>query len=214
LLGFCTVEAISDRYCVTNINQNLSISAQDMNSCCTSCGGGCEGGYPSAAWSFWVSRGVVSENCSPYSLPSCDHHIPNSKNPCPTKEYKTPPCVKTCKDSETWNTAKHFGSSSYGLSGQKDIMQEIYSHGPVQCGVDVYEDFLSYKSGVYKHTTGEYLGGHAMKILGWGVEKGEQYWLVANSWNPDWGNKGYIKILKGVDEIGIESSVNAGIPKS
>ena len=34
------------------------------------------------------------------------------------------------------------------------------------------------------------LGGHAIKILGWGVEGGVDYWLVANSWNSDWGDKG------------------------
>ena len=34
------------------------------------------------------------------------------------------------------------------------------------------------------------LGGHAIKILGWGSESGTPYWLVANSWNPDWGDKG------------------------
>lgn len=44
--------------------------------------------------------------------------------------------------------------------------------------------------GVYKHTTGQALGGHAIKILGWGTENGDDYWLVANSWNPDWGDQG------------------------
>lgn len=45
-------------------------------------------------------------------------------------------------------------------------------------------------AGVYKHTSGSVLGGHAVKILGYGVESGEKYWLVANSWNPDWGDAG------------------------
>lgn len=34
------------------------------------------------------------------------------------------------------------------------------------------------------------LGGHAIRILGWGVEDTTPYWLVANSWNTDWGDKG------------------------
>ena len=34
------------------------------------------------------------------------------------------------------------------------------------------------------------LGGHAIRILGWGTENGTPYWLVANSWNTDWGDKG------------------------
>ena len=44
--------------------------------------------------------------------------------------------------------------------------------------------------GVYKHVSGSPLGGHAIKILGWGVEDGIPYWLCANSWNTDWGDNG------------------------
>ena len=56
------------------------------------------------------------------------------------------------------------------------------------------------------------LGGHAIRLLGWGVEEGTPYWLVANSWNYDWGNNGTFKILRGQDHCGIESNVVAGIP--
>lgn len=44
--------------------------------------------------------------------------------------------------------------------------------------------------GVYQHISGENLGGHAIRILGWGVENGTPYWLIANSWNADWGDNG------------------------
>lgn len=73
-----------------------------------------------------------------------------------------------------------------------------------------YEDFLTYKSGVYQHTTGGVDGGHAIKIMGWGSENGTAYWLVANSWNEDWGDKGTFKILRGKDECGIEDQIIAG----
>ena len=49
------------------------------------------------------------------------------------------------------------------------------------------------------------LGGHAIRLLGWGVEEGTPYWLVANSWNYDWGDGGTFKILRGSDHCGIES---------
>jgi len=45
-------------------------------------------------------------------------------------------------------------------------------------------------AGVYQHVTGQELGGHAVRMLGWGVENGTPYWLVANSWNTDWGDNG------------------------
>ena len=77
----------------------------------------------------------------------------------------------------------------------------------------MYEDFLQYRSGVYRHVTGGYLGGHAVRLLGWGLDGGVPFWLIANSWNSDWGDKGYFRILRGSDECGIESSLVAGVPK-
>lgn len=68
-------------------------------------------------------------------------------------------------------------------------------------------------TGVYQHVTGPFLGGHAIRILGWGVERGVPYWTVANSWNSDWGDSGTFKILRGKDHCGIESSIVAGLPK-
>lgn len=72
---------------------------------------------------------------------------------------------------------------------------------------------MSFLLGVYQHVEGEVLGGHAIRILGWGEQNGTPYWLVANSWNRDWGDHGTFKILRGKDHCGIESGVVAGIPK-
>ena len=63
------------------------------------------------------------------------------------------------------------------------IQTELMTNGPVEASFTVYEDFLTYKSGVYHHMTGKALGGHSVKIIGWGKEGQEAYWLVANSWN-------------------------------
>jgi len=79
------------------------------------------------------------------------------------------------------------------------------THGPVEVLFNVYSDFRTYKGGVYKKSPTAILsGGHAVKMLGWGVENGTPYWLCANSWGPSWGDNGFFKILRGVDECGIE----------
>ena len=55
---------------------------------------------------------------------------------------------------------------------------------------------------------------YLLKIFsGWGEENGTPYWLVANSWNYDWGDNGTFKILRGSDHCGIESGVVAGLPQ-
>ena len=47
---------------------------------------------------------------------------------------------------------------------------------------DVFEDFIHYQRGVYQHITGEFMGKHAIKILGWGIEHKQNsslsYWIV------------------------------------
>ena len=47
--AFGAVEAFSDRFCV-KFNETVHISAEDLNSCCDECGGGCDGGFPEEAW--------------------------------------------------------------------------------------------------------------------------------------------------------------------
>jgi cathepsin B len=87
-------------------------------------------------------------------------------------------------------------------------MADLYTNGPLSIAITVYSDFLTYKSGVYHHVTGEELGGHAVELVGWGVENGVNYWLVKNSWNEQWGAGGFIKMQRGIDECGIEDDVS------
>uniref|UniRef100_A0AAY4B066 Cathepsin B n=2 Tax=Denticeps clupeoides TaxID=299321 RepID=A0AAY4B066_9TELE len=221
--AFGAVEAMSDRYCIHSNGKILvEISAEDLLSCCDGCGMGCFGGFPSAAWDYWNENGLVTGGlydsnvgCRPYTIPPCEHHVNGSRPPC-SGEQDTPKCVKECVTgySPTYKEDKYFGKTSYSVPSDPDqIMTEIFKNGPVEAAFTVYADFLQYKTGVYQHVTGEVLGGHAIKILGWGVENGTPYWLAANSWNTDWGNNGYFKILRGNDECGIESEIVAGMPK-
>ncbi|XP_038051737.1 cathepsin B-like [Patiria miniata] len=219
--AFGAVESMSDRECIHNMVQ-VNISAEELNDCCMECGDGCGGGYPNEAWSFWKTNGLVTgglykskSGCQPYTIPSCDHHEPGHLKPCGA-EVPTPKCMKTCIPgySVAFDKDRHYGGSVYTISSNvMQIQKEIMTNGPVEADFTVYADFPTYRSGVYQHNSGGFLGGHAVKILGWGVEGGVDYWLVANSWNPTWGANGYFKIKRGVDECGIEDDINAGIPK-
>lgn len=221
--AFGAAEAMSDRICIASGQTRQDrISTEDLLSCCDSCGNGCDGGYPSAAWDYFAKTGLVTGGlygdtnwCKPYSMPPCDHHVSGKYGPC-SGESPTPQCVYTCQSSypKAYHDDLHFASNSYSVnSNEADIQTEIMTHGPVEAAFQVYEDFPTYKSGVYQHTTGGFLGGHAIKIIGWGVENNSPYWLVVNSWNEGWGDHGTFKIKRGSDECGIEDEVVAGVPK-
>lgn len=222
--AFGAVEAMSDRICIHSTgNQNAHISAEDLVSCCGTftCGMGCNGGYPEGAWEYWVKTGLVTggnfhtgEGCEPYSIAECEHHVNGTRGPC--SEGPTPQCKKSCISgyAKSYQQDKWFGKKSYSI--KRDVTQiqtEIMTNGPVEVAYEVYEDFLTYKSGVYYHVSGSLLGGHAVKMIGWGVENGQDYWILANSWNTDWGDNGFFKIRRGVDECGVEGGVVAGLPK-
>ncbi|BFZ21116.1 hypothetical protein BsWGS_24155 [Bradybaena similaris] len=221
--AFGAVEAMTDRICIQSKGKiQFHVSAEDLLACCDDCGAGCYGGYPAEAWAYYQNTGIVSggqyntsEGCQPYEIPACDHHVVGKLKPCGKEEVETPKCKHTCEASYTtpYKKDKHFGVKTYTVSGEDNIKQELVDNGPVEAAFSVYSDFLNYKSGVYQYTSGSMLGGHAVKIIGYGVEDGTKYWLVANSWNEDWGDSGFFKILRGRDECGIESQIVAGTPK-
>jgi len=221
--AFAATAAMTDRWCIGTKGQQFRFSAEDLLSCCWTCGAGCNGGFPSMAWHYWVRKGLVSggpfgshQGCSPYEIAPCQHHSTGPRANCTGEGGGTPKCHKSCEDGydKTYKQDLHFGRKAYSVSKNPEQIQlDIMKNGPVEAAFTVYSDFPNYKSGVYHHVTGEELGGHAVKILGWGVENGTPYWLVANSWNYDWGDGGFFKIRRGVNECGIEDSIAAGLPK-
>jgi len=218
--AFGAVTAMTDRLC---IHQNIKteVSAEDLLSCCFTCGFGCNGGFPGSAWKFWHKKGLVSgglygthDGCQPYEIKPCEHHVNGTRGPC-QEGGRTPKCHKTCEAGypKNYGADKTYGDEGYSVQDSvKQIQMELMKNGPVEAAFTVFSDFPNYRSGVYQHVKGSALGGHAIRILGWGVERGTPYWLVANSWNYDWGNNGTFKILRGQDHCGIESNVVAGIP--
>ncbi|ULT92198.1 hypothetical protein L3Y34_009737 [Caenorhabditis briggsae] len=225
--AFGAAEIISDRICIQSGGAHQPIiSVEDILSCCgSSCGEGCKGGYPLEGLKFWMNSGVVTggdyngTGCQPYTFPPCSS--------CEASK-STPSCQKKCQTGyleATYKNDKRFGKSAYRLSTTTSsnkistdaiitIQTEIYNNGPVEVSYRVFEDFYQYKSGVYHYVSGKLTGAHAVKIIGWGTENKVDYWLVANSWGTDFGEKGFFKIRRGTNECGIEENVVAGLAKN
>ncbi|XP_054155342.1 cathepsin B-like [Oppia nitens] len=210
--ALAVVEAISDRICIaTKGQQQVEISAENLIACCDTCGMGCMGGWSFASWDFYVNTGYVTgglynskKGCQPYSIAGCGS---GPLPPCKKVLEPTPQCQHKCIDgyNMTYAEDKHYGKKSYGFSNDNKALQiDIMQNGPVVTSFTVYDDFAIYKSGVYQRTSGQVVGGHAVKVIGWGVENGVDYWIVANSWNTYWGDKGFFKIRRGTNECNFE----------
>jgi cathepsin C len=96
----------------------------------------------------------------------------------------------------------------------------LYKNGPLSVSFMVYSDFMHYQGGVYQHTDLRdkfnpfELTNHAVLLVGYGVDAatGLKYWTIKNSWGDTWGEKGYFRIVRGVDECAVESLAVEAFP--
>uniref|UniRef100_A0A5S6QIV8 Pept_C1 domain-containing protein n=1 Tax=Trichuris muris TaxID=70415 RepID=A0A5S6QIV8_TRIMR len=212
-----SASVMSDRICIaSNGSEQVFLSDEDVLSCCAHCGHGCDGGYPEEAFNYWRKAGVPTggpygskQGCKPYSIAPCEGQC--------TDEARTPSCKTHCipEYKIPLRMDKHHGTKAkfLGAESTEKIMQELYTNGPLVVAFYVYEDFLYYGRGVYEHKGGSFLGGHAVRLIGWGVDHGVDYWLIANSWNSTFGEKGLFRIRRGKNECGIEDYVVASKPR-
>jgi len=107
--------------------------------------------------------------------------------------------------------------SYYGHTNEQEIKEELYKNGPLAIGIEPSEDFMFYSDGIYKslnskkHSSEEEWQqvDHAVLLVGYGEENGSKYWKVQNSWGEDWGENGFFRIARGIDESAIESMAEA-----
>lgn len=101
---------------------------------------------------------------------------------------------------------KYYKSDEYGhVKGEAAMMQEIYQRGPIACGCAVPESLETYTGGIYHDKTGDTNIVHDISVVGWGVENGVKYWTVRNSWGSHFGEDGFFRVIRGINNIAIES---------
>jgi len=202
--AFGATESLSDRFAIqSNLSTNTVLSPQQLVSCNTGQNLGCNGGYPILAWQYMQATGVVTDACYPYTSGG------GVTGNCLLSSTTT-----TCPGGS--GTVQYYNAATAYAVGTTvaAIQTEIYTNGPIEVAFDVYQDFFSYTSGVYVHTTGSLAGGHAVKMIGWGTLSGTPYWTCSNSWGTSWGMQGFFLIESGVDECGIESAGTAGLAQT
>ncbi len=153
----------------------VSLSEQELLDCSSIYGNfACSGGEMDSAFQFAMDNGLCTEEAVPYeaqrekcsSMPDCDAAV----------------FVKNCID-VTPNNQVH--------------LQEAVANQPVSIAIEADTHvFQFYSGGVITDTSCGTNLDHGVLIVGYGEENDTPYWLVKNSWGSDWGDNGYVKILR------------------
>jgi hypothetical protein len=152
-------------------NPTLNLSEQILLSC--SGAGSCNGGTLDGAASFIQLTGLPVEQDDPYTA--------------------TNSACSAAVSGWTSSTDKisMWEWISDGVATTASTLKNaVYTYGPVVVAMNVYSDFLAYKSGIYTYTTGTYEGGHAVLVVGYADDAsspGGGYFIVKNSWGTGWG---------------------------
>eukprot|EP01127_Copromyxa_protea_P019474 TRINITY_DN6335_c0_g1_i1.p1 TRINITY_DN6335_c0_g1~~TRINITY_DN6335_c0_g1_i1.p1 ORF type:complete len:206 (+),score=49.50 TRINITY_DN6335_c0_g1_i1:402-1019(+) len=160
----------------------LTIGSPQMIVDCDTNDGGCNGGDPREALSWVQSNGLDTESCYPYT--GVDGTCASGK--CSPSPYLTVSAVNPVAEDE---------ASIY----------EALKDGPLSIACDA-EAWQFYDSGVLASSQCGLNIDHAIQLTGYSPNQGG-YWIVRNSWGPDWGEKGFIYLQYGNNTCGITTEV-------
>ncbi|XP_018495531.1 cathepsin L1 [Galendromus occidentalis] len=170
--AFSTSGAIEGQHFLKN-GELLSLSEQQMVDC-SWLDFGCNGGQPMLAMEYVrFNGGLELETAYPYKGVG-----------------------GSCHSDKKSAAAKITGFWMAGFYSESALQKAVAKVGPISVGMDASgEDFQHYKSGIYNPESCSSIGlDHAVLAVGYGTSDDGDYWLVKNSWNTSWGEKGYFKL--------------------
>jgi len=173
--AFSTTGAVEGAYYMKH-NTLKSFSEQQLVDCDRDQDQGCNGGLMDNAFEY-IKAG------HPLMLED-DYSYTARRSSC---KYDSSEGVGTVSDYEDCDSSS-------------EAMKNMLDKGPVSVAIEADKTvFQSYSEGVI---TGSSCGtklDHGVLAVGYGSEDGEDYFLVKNSWGPDWGADGFVKI--GADNV-------------
>jgi len=151
---------------------------------------GCIGGNQEEAFTYLMGAGGA-ESLSAY----------------PYLAYKS-----TCRFNSNYVGASV--ASYFFISGDEDVMKTYVYNGPI--GIIFNANMLQYYTGGIISADASECDpsaiDHAVLIVGWGTSSsGTDYWIVKNSYGPDWGENGYFRIVRGQGTCGVNQYVISSV---
>lgn len=188
--GSCWAHAATESiesYYALSTGKLYTLSQQQISSCTPNpdqCGGtgGCNGAIAELAFDYITfAGGITSEWMYPYQ----SYWGTNFNCTSPSAQHI--PQVTTT------------GYADVGHNDHAALEAALASIGPVAVSVDA-SGWGNYEGGIFSgcNYAANISMDHAVQAVGYGHDftSGLDYWIVRNSWSPDWGENGFIKLLK------------------
>ncbi|TDH08206.1 hypothetical protein EPR50_G00094890 [Perca flavescens] len=184
--AFSTTGAIEGQI-YKRTGQLVSLSEQNLVDCSRSYGTyGCSGAWMGNAYDYVVNNGLQSTNTYPYT------------------SVDTQPCYY---DSRL--AVAHIKDYRFLPKGDEQALADaVATIGPITVALDAdHSSFLFYSSGIYDEPACNSNNlSHAVLLVGYGSEGGQDYWIIKNSWGSSWGEGGYMRMVRdGRNACGIAS---------
>jgi KDEL-tailed cysteine endopeptidase len=83
------------------------------------------------------------------------------------------------------------------------MLMRAVQHQPVSVAIQANKrSFQMYQSGIYSDPDCGFELDHGVLLIGYGYDKtyDMDYWIIKNSWSESWGENGYIRIQRNIND--------------
>jgi C1A family cysteine protease len=148
------------------------------------------------------SKPEGDQSCNGGLMDYAFQYVIDSKGICTEEEYSYEGKDEdTCKVCDRVMTITGFTDVA---ENNEIALKQAVAQLPVSVAIQADQfEFQFYKSGIFTGNCGNpssYQLDHGVLAVGYGTDNGQDYWIVKNSWGATWGDKGYIRLARNVEE--------------